>query len=42
MTGLTSVQLDFTSQVASQLPVIIGVVIAAAFLLLLASCGSAG
>ena len=35
VTGNTSAQLDFTGQVASHLPVIIGVVIAAAFCLLL-------
>jgi len=37
VTGLTSAQLDFRDQVDSQLPVIIGVVIAAAFLILLAA-----
>ncbi|HEX5301279.1 MAG TPA: MMPL family transporter [Streptosporangiaceae bacterium] len=40
VTGLTSAQLDFRDQVASQLPVIIGVVIAAAFLILLAALRS--
>jgi len=37
VTGLTSAQLDFRDQVGNQLPVIIGVVIAAAFLILLAA-----
>jgi RND superfamily putative drug exporter len=37
VTGLTSEQLDFRNQVGGKLPVVIGVVIAAAFLLLLAS-----
>jgi RND superfamily putative drug exporter len=37
VTGLTSEQLDFRSQVGGQLPVIIAVVIAAAFVLLLAT-----
>jgi putative drug exporter of the RND superfamily len=37
VTGLTAEQLDFRNQVGSQLPVVIGVVIAAAFLLLLAT-----
>lgn len=35
VTGLTSAQIDFRNQVGGQLPVIIGVVIAAAFLILL-------
>jgi len=37
VTGLTSAQIDFRNQVGGQLPVIIGVVIAAAFLILLAA-----
>jgi putative drug exporter of the RND superfamily len=37
VTGTTAFQLDFRDQVAARLPVIIGVVIAAAFLLLLAA-----
>ena len=37
VTGLTAAQLDFRNQVGGQLPVVIGVVIAAAFLLLLAT-----
>ena len=37
VTGLTAAQLDFRNEVGRQLPVIIGVVIAAAFLLLLAT-----
>ena len=35
MTGLTAAQLDFRNIVAARLPLIIGVVLAAAFLLLL-------
>ena len=37
VTGLTAEQLDFRNQVGGQLPVVIGVVVAAAFLLLLAT-----
>ena len=37
VTGLTAEQLDFRDQVGGQLPVVIAVVIAAAFLLLLAT-----
>ena len=37
VTGLTAEQLDFRNQVGAQLPVVIGVVLAAAFLLLLAT-----
>jgi hypothetical protein len=37
VTGLTAEQLDFRNQVGGQLPVVIGVVLAAAFLLLLAT-----
>ena len=37
VTGITAEQLDFRNQVGGQLPVVIGVVIAAAFLLLLAT-----